>query len=129
MLPHRIAVSLSRLSHEIAHINTWGLARSQRFPHAGMQKHPNGPREQRARTDDAQVRPCNCLEHSRMSRHWWLEEESHNRCLWLTPHDLPFPNDAPSVLQLSTNVGHTIRDRENPLPQACRLAHIFHCSI
>jgi hypothetical protein len=64
-----------------------------------------------------------------MSRHWRLEEESHNRCLWLTPHDLPFPNDAPSILQLSTNVGHTIRDGENPLPETCLLAHIFHCSV
>jgi hypothetical protein len=64
-----------------------------------------------------------------MSRHRWLEEESYNRCLWLTPHDLPFPNDAPSVLQLGTNVGRTIRDRGNPLPQTCRLAHIFHCSV
>jgi phenylpropionate dioxygenase-like ring-hydroxylating dioxygenase large terminal subunit len=45
MLPCRIAVSLSRLGHEIAHINTWGLASSQRFPHARMQEHPDSPRE------------------------------------------------------------------------------------
>src|SRR5215831_10110359 len=64
-----------------------------------------------------------------MSRHRRVEEEPHNRCLWLTLHDLPFPNDAASVLQLSTNVGLAIRDRENPLPETCHLAHIFHCSV
>jgi hypothetical protein len=64
-----------------------------------------------------------------MSRYRGVEEEPHNRCLWLTPHDLPFPNDAPSILQCSTNVGQAIRDRENPLPKTCRLAHAFHGSV
>ena len=31
--------------------------------------------------------------------------------------------------QLSANVGITIRDRQDPLPESCRLAHVLHGSV
>jgi hypothetical protein len=58
-----------------------------------------------------------------------MEEQPDNRRLWLTPYDLPFPNDASSVLQLSTNVGITIRDWQDPLPESCRLPYLLHGSV
>jgi hypothetical protein len=64
-----------------------------------------------------------------MSRYRRVEEEPHNRRLGLTPHDLPFPNNTPSILQLSTNVGLAIRDRENPLPEIGCLAYVCHGSV
>jgi hypothetical protein len=64
-----------------------------------------------------------------MGRYRRVEEEPHNRRLGLTPHNLPFSNNTPSILQLSTNVSHAIRDRENPLPETCCLADVFHCSV
>ena len=129
MLPGRIPVSLPGLGHEVAHINTRGLTGNQRFLDAGMQKYPDRPREQRARTNHQQVRRSHGLEHSRMGRHRRGEEEPHNRRLRLTLDDLPFPNDAPSVRQLSPNLGITIRDRQHPLPESCCLAHLLHCTM
>jgi hypothetical protein len=64
-----------------------------------------------------------------MSRHRRVEKQPHNRHLSLTLHDLPFPNDAASILQLRANVGITISDRENPLPETYRLAHVLHCRV
>jgi hypothetical protein len=64
-----------------------------------------------------------------MSRYRRVEEEPHNRRLWLTLHDLPFPNDVPSILQLSTNVGIAIRDGKNSLPETCCLVYVFYCSV
>jgi hypothetical protein len=64
-----------------------------------------------------------------MSRYRRVEEEPHNRRLGLTLYDLPFPNNTPSILQLSANVGLAIRDRENPLPEAGCLAYVFHGSV
>jgi hypothetical protein len=64
-----------------------------------------------------------------MSRHWRVEKQPDNRCLGLTLHDLPFPNDTPPILQFSANVGVAIRDRKNPLPETCCLTHVLHRSV
>jgi hypothetical protein len=64
-----------------------------------------------------------------MGGHRGLEKQPDNRCLRLTSYNLPFPNDAPSVPQFSANVGITIGDWQDPLPEFCRLAHFLHGSV
>jgi len=64
-----------------------------------------------------------------MRWHWWLQEKPHNGRRWLASYNLPFANDAPSVLQLSTDVGHTIRHRQHPLPEASRLVYVLYSSV
>jgi len=64
-----------------------------------------------------------------MRRDRWLQEKPHNGRLWLTSYNLPFANDAPSVLQLSTNVGYTIRDWEHPLPETGSLAYVLDSGV
>src|SRR4051794_6263427 len=64
-----------------------------------------------------------------MGCHRGLEEQSDNRCLWLTPYDFPFPNDASSVLQLSANVGIPIGDRQDPLSESCCLAYVLYSHV
>jgi hypothetical protein len=94
-----------------------------------MQEHPDRPCEERARTDHQHIRFDYGIEYSRMGCYRRGEEQTHNRRPWLPLDDLPFPNGAPSIRQLRSNLGITIGDREHPLSESCGLAYLLHCGM